>query len=177
MQSLKRWKWAGIIFIILAGCIMHFLYAWTGENKLIGFFVPVNESVWEHLKMGYLAIVLFSVAEFLQLRHAVHNFFPAKVISVLALEGTILFVYYTYTSILGYGIVWVDIMSYVAGAFLGQYLVHRIFNMQPFGTALQTLSIAILVAIGVLFARFTYDPPDGEIFKDDSDTYTIHTHK
>ena len=37
-------------FIIGAiGTVGHFLYDLSGKNTFVGYFAPVNESVWEHL--------------------------------------------------------------------------------------------------------------------------------
>ena len=49
---MKR-KWRTVFFLsILAGSALHFLYdLWP--NPLTAVFAPVNESVWEHLKLLY----------------------------------------------------------------------------------------------------------------------------
>ena len=33
------------------GALWHFLYSWSGNNILVGMIAPVNESVFEHLKL------------------------------------------------------------------------------------------------------------------------------
>ena len=54
----------GIIFTSLLGTLSHFLYEWTGYNTIIGTVTPVNESIWEHLKLLFFPVVLFSVYEY-----------------------------------------------------------------------------------------------------------------
>ena len=41
----------GAVFTIITGTLLHFVYEWSGESLLVGIFSPINESVWEHLKL------------------------------------------------------------------------------------------------------------------------------
>ena len=43
----------------LIGVISHFIYEWTGENTLAGLIFPVNESIWEHLKLIFFPSTKF----------------------------------------------------------------------------------------------------------------------
>lgn len=49
---MKRLCWMGWIGTVLLGIGLHALYAWR-PIPLLGLFSPVNESVWEHLKLLY----------------------------------------------------------------------------------------------------------------------------
>ena len=63
----KRIKTIELFAFIIAsilGVIFHFLYNWTGQIRFIGFFVPVNESIWEHLKLIFYPITIVSLAEY-----------------------------------------------------------------------------------------------------------------
>ena len=44
----------GALFTLILGTVGHFFYEWSGENKIAGIFFPVNESVWEHMKLTLL---------------------------------------------------------------------------------------------------------------------------
>ena len=37
---------------ILAGCALHFLYEWL-PSAITALFSPVNESLWEHVKLVF----------------------------------------------------------------------------------------------------------------------------
>ena len=67
-QKIKLWTISGTVAIILLGTVLHYFYPWFGENRILGAFVPVNESVWEHLKLGYWGLLLFSIPEFFQIK-------------------------------------------------------------------------------------------------------------
>ena len=49
---MKRLCWMGWIGTVLLGIGLHALYTWR-PIPLLGLFSPVNESVWEHLKLLY----------------------------------------------------------------------------------------------------------------------------
>ncbi len=130
MNNLKRWRFAGIIIIIILGFLLHYLYSWTGHSKIIGLVVPVNESVWEHLKLGYLSVVLISFVEYFQIRNRVNNYFFARIVGILAFELTILLIFYGYTIITGSNILLVDIFSYIMGAVVCQYITYMFLRFQ-----------------------------------------------
>lgn len=41
----------GILFVSVLGVLMHFVYEWSGSNRFVGLFAPINESTWEHMKL------------------------------------------------------------------------------------------------------------------------------
>ena len=49
----------GVPVLFLVGTLCHFVYHLSGELFLVGLFVPVNESVWEHLKMVLWPTILW----------------------------------------------------------------------------------------------------------------------
>lgn len=53
MKKLKCCTIIGIIFVLVLGTIFHFLYEWTENNFVVGLFAPINESVWEHMKLVF----------------------------------------------------------------------------------------------------------------------------
>ena len=50
--------------VIVLGSLCHFLYDWSGGLSLAALFCPVNESVWEHLKLLYFPFLLVSLVSF-----------------------------------------------------------------------------------------------------------------
>jgi len=178
MKSLKRWRFAGIIALIIFGFLLHYLYSWTGNSKIIGLFVPVNESVWEHLKLGYWSLVLFSFVEFSQIKYRVNNYYFAKLIGILSLETIIILIFYGYTFIIGKNILLIDILSYVIGAIVCQYLTYIFLQLKPLSKFTDKISLAAFIAVGILFGVTTYYPPHIAIFMDHTTkTYGINKEK
>lgn len=178
MTYLKYWRLAGVFAIIILGFPLHFLFDWTDRSAIVGLITPVNESVWEHLKLGYWSVVLISLSEYFFIKPRIHNYFLAKTIGVLALELTIVLIYYGYTRILGRDIFWIDISSYVIGAVICQYFSYIFYKQREYASWINKLSISIFIGLGILFAVTTYYPPRVSIFKDNNNnTYGIQNEK
>ena len=77
--SVFIWEIIGALFIIAFGSLMHFCYAWSGYATVVGLFAPVNESVWEHLKMAFWPLVLYSAVEFVFVHDLTANFIFAEI--------------------------------------------------------------------------------------------------
>ena len=63
-------KWIKLVstFGIFFLCFLtHFIYEWF-PNTLFSIFFPVNESIWEHMKMLFTAVILYSIIDYLILR-------------------------------------------------------------------------------------------------------------
>jgi len=175
MDSLRRWRSAGIIAATISGFLLHDVFSWTGSSRIIGLFVPVNESVWEHLKLGYWSIVLFSIAEYPTIRKKVNNYFLAKAIGVVALELTIVVIFYSCNLITGKNFILLDISSYIIGVVICQYLTYSLLRRRPFPRALNSLGIAACIILGVSFGIATYQPPHIHLFRDgNTHTYGIN---
>ena len=178
MTSLKRWRFAGIVVLTVLGFVLHYLFSWTGGSKIVGFYSPVNESVWEHLKLGYWSVVLFSVVEHLSIKNRTNNYFLARTIGILTLEVTIIIIFYWYTFIAGKDILLIDISSYILAVISCQYITYFFLRAQPFSKAINRICLAIFLLLGVLFGAMTYYPPHIAIFKDSiKNTYGIGREK
>lgn len=165
-MTIRNWSLIGAATMIPLGSLLHFVFAWTNESRIIGAMVPVNESVWEHLKLGYLALVLYSIFEYADLHKRVNNYFMGKLIGILALEITILCFSYSYTLFTHRHILWIDILSFVIGILICQFLTWKIITKEPFPKWVNIASAIGMISLGILFAVFTYHPPHQEIFMD-----------
>ena len=62
-MTLKRLKVVSIFGMFILCFLTHFLYNWF-PNALFSIFFPVNESIWEHMKMMTSSILIWSVSEY-----------------------------------------------------------------------------------------------------------------
>jgi hypothetical protein len=166
LRGILSWEITGFVFIVAAGSLFHFFYGWFGPSPLLAAVFPVNESVWEHLKLGYWSLALFTVIQSLAMRWKTANLWGAAGAGVLAMQGTILAVFYFYTSLTGHPILSVDIGSYVLGALLcqavGFWILAKSHPSRPFNK----LGIWILVLHGLALVVFTFATPRLPIFMD-----------
>jgi hypothetical protein len=171
--TLQRWSIAGFFIIIILGTVYHSIFNWSNQSRLLGAIFPVNESVWEHLKLAPWSVLTFSLAEFPAIRKIANNYFFAKAIGIILIIATILIVYYTYTTFLTGNYLLLDIGSFIAGVLLGQLSFYKLVQSKP-SKVLNRLGIIALLATVALFAVCTYYPPHHTIFRDNrTDTYGI----
>ncbi|MFW9925127.1 MAG: DUF6512 family protein, partial [Candidatus Thorarchaeota archaeon] len=52
-KEIMIWQIVGGIVIFSLGALWHFMFEWFGGWPPIGWFLPVNESVWEHIKLMF----------------------------------------------------------------------------------------------------------------------------
>lgn len=166
MNQLQNWRLAGVTATLVLGCILHFVYEWTGHSKITGFFVPVNESVWEHLKLGYWSVTLFSLVEYFYIRKHTSNYFLAKITGIVCLELTIIIVYYGYHFVSDKNVFFLDIFSYVIGSIVCEYIIYSIIILRPVSQQINRLSFLACISLGILFGLATYYPPTFSIFTD-----------
>ena len=99
----------GFLFTAVLGTLSHFFYEWSGNATLIGLFCPVSESAWEHMKLLFFPALLYC----LLLKYIREKESPNIVLPILSgiLTGTtfIPIFFYTYSGILGFTVVWIDI--------------------------------------------------------------------
>ncbi len=55
----KRYIVTGFLFVGILGTLFHFVYGWCRQARLIGLFVPVNESTWEHMKLLFIPMLIY----------------------------------------------------------------------------------------------------------------------
>ena len=61
MKKLNSYLLTGILFVLITGTLAHFVYEWSGNNFILGFFFPVNESIREHMKLCFFPMLVWSV--------------------------------------------------------------------------------------------------------------------
>ncbi len=164
-RGIKRWNLLGIIFTIAVGSLLHFIYEWSGNNPIVGIFGAVNESIWEHLKMIFWSVLLFSIVEFVFIGKHYKNYIIGRAVTIYIGLLTVIILYYTYTGVIGQHYMAVDISIFVLSVILGYYVGHRIIDSKNRVNAL----INILGAIGILllitaFVIYTGNPPQLPLF-------------
>ena len=163
----KLWILIGIPIIFLFGSLMHFAYDLSDQSTLVGIFTPVNESIWEHLKLSVYPTFLWWIIGFFILDDVpMYKWFRCCVFSVIISPIIIASFYYTYTGALGIHSLFLDIFSLFLGLFIAQSLALHIYNKAEINKFDFYLSILISLFIVISFTIFTFAPPDLPIFMD-----------
>ena len=107
----RTWETVGLLVVLAAGNLLHFVYDWTGQSPIAAPLAAVNESTWEHMKLFITPWVLWSLVECIALRgHGA--LLPARGLGLLTGLAAIPALFYTYQGILGRGIMWVDVLIF-----------------------------------------------------------------
>ncbi|MFW9901398.1 MAG: DUF6512 family protein [Candidatus Thorarchaeota archaeon] len=176
-NTIFTWESLGIVFIVVVGALFHFMFEILNYWIPIASFFPVNESVWEHLKLPYWPLIIFSLIEYNFIKEEAKNFILGKTISFIIAISTILIVFYSYTAILGTELLIIDILSFVIGVIIGQFVSYKIMRRDQLSKGYIYASWVIFIGFGILFAIFTYFPPPIQLFLDsESGLYGIITH-
>lgn len=166
-KSLRSWEIAGAVFTAAAGVLLHFTFAWSGDNPVVGAFSAVNESTWEHMKLLMIPAFLFTLVQFFAMGRSYPDFLAVRGVSVLA--GTLLIpvLFYTYTGILGFHTAWADIAIFFAADFflfwLDDFLLRRGALSSP---GWQVAGAALLVGMLFLFLWCTFHPAPLNLWRD-----------
>jgi hypothetical protein len=169
-----KWEISGIVFVFLLGALLHFLFEWSGEYKIVGSFASVNESAWEHFKQGFWPMCLFAAIEYRFLRMNLNNFLVAKALAVYIIPIITGLVFYGYTAILGEEILIVDIFIFLIAIIVGQLTSYKILISARLPRYTSIISVIFIILLAFILVLFTFYPPHLPIFLDgNTGTYGI----
>ena len=165
-RSILRWEIGGIFFIVVLGSVLHFAFEWSGSWTPLGAIAAVNESIWEHLKLGFWPALLYAALEYGRFGKSANNFLFAKTAGIYLIPVTIVVLYYAYTAILGHGLLPVDIAIFVVAVIVGQVVSYRLLTAPPLPAMLNRFLPVALAVLAILFVLFTFYPPEFPLFRD-----------
>lgn len=165
MKQLKHYTIIGILFVLITGVLAHFLYQWSGNNRIVGYFTPINESIWEHMKLLFFPMLLYTVFIILKFREDYPCIATSLYFGIIA--GTLLIpvFYYAYTYLLGKDFFVLDIVTFILSiliAFWSSYQLTLHCKLQDYCWLLRIFVCVLFLC----FIIFTDYPPNLEIFKD-----------
>lgn len=176
-MNLKFFKVLSILFIFVLFFPFHYGYD-VFPNSLSAIFFPVNESIWEHMKLIFTTFMIYGIVEYI-----IYNKYKVKVnnlllgILVSSLSCIIIFlaiflpIYYKIgenlyitLSILFVSIIFAEIISYI---------IIKKDNVK----FLNIISIIIIIICYIIFGYFNYYPIKNDFFYDPiEEKYGINTY-
>lgn len=172
-----------IIAASVLGVFFHFAYDFFGKNPIAALFFPINESVWEHLKLLFFPMLLCLLL--------LSSFYPYKNkscyvtgIAMGLIFGciSIIVLFYTATGIIGKNIDWLNIVIYFIAVIIA-HLIFYYYASTPLNNTYSYLnrnsdkngsncngipvwiSIIAITALCVLFFIFSFYQPDIGLFQ------------
>ena len=153
----------GLVFCIIVGTIGHFLYEWSGYNKVVGFFFAKDETTWEHMKLGITPIILWTIIELLTFDF--NNLLFAKFASIITFSLSIIILYYGSKKLIKKNILFLDILIFYISLGISSLVSINLLMNTDFGYILNFLSFIGILFIIYLYKFFDKNTPNWFIFK------------
>ncbi len=171
MKRQSRWMiLIGVPVLFLMGSFLHFAYELSGENFLVSLIAPVNESVWEHMKMVVLPTILWWSIYYIwrgkKEKIDKDRWFTGAAVSLFVSLALIPLLYYFYTGAFGIERIWADIAILFIAFLVGQLLGFHVYRYGKRGS--YTFAVLFMMMVLGVFTLFTLFPPELPIFIDQS---------
>ena len=161
----KKFVLINIIVTFLLGFIVHGMYSWF--PSVITTIFPVNESLYEHIKLIYLSPIISTLIVGAFFRYKINNIFYGMFISTTFNIFLFYIIYLPIYYLLGNSLV-VTLIIYFITIIVSGYIYYLIIEKDN-KKNLNILGI-LLSIIGIIFLTyFTYHPPKYDFFKDPED--------
>ena len=149
------WFWT-FLWTSLLGTALHFLYdIWP--TALVSVFAPINESVWEHLKLLFWPMLLG--AAFLSRKKPCRERFWSSFFIALSVAPIFLLLCFYGFKVVGIESIALDITLYYISMFFGYYLARRLYRKRrPENLGGFALMMLILYVSSLIL--FTFAAPD-----------------
>lgn len=177
-MTLKNLKIIDIFIIFILTFLFHFAYD-LFPNKLFAILFPVNESIWEHMKLLYTPVIVSGVIDMIiSIRKNIkfNNLFISIFLSSLISIITYLIIYLPINSLIGYNSLFAITLLFLI-IILNQYISYKILSSK--GTKKINIIAIIFIIIGfIIFGYLTYNPIKSNLFYDTkNEKYGINIYK
>lgn len=162
----KKIKIISVIGTFIMSFLVHFLYS-EFSNTLFSIFFPVNESIWEHMKILFTSILLYSIIEYILLKkyNIKHNNFLISSFTKAILSIPIYLImflpfYYRY----GENMPIIFIMMIITFLIV-EYISYKILNFNELKYQ-NYVAIFLIIICYIIFGYLTYNPIKTHLFFD-----------
>ncbi len=160
-----------VIIVSVIGTLAHFVFEWTDNSIIAALLTPVNESIWEHLKLLFYPVVFYTAAEYILSQGQRKYLIPARTLSLFIGMLFIVSSYYTIVGVFGSIPDWMNITIYYLSV-ITVFVLSNILIKNKMKTTVNitVVSIAFIVLLISLFTVWTFYPPTLNIFIDPVDS-------
>ena len=172
-MNLKKLKIIGTIIALVLPFLLHFLYDLI-PSFITSIFLPVNESIWEHMKILFGSIILSGVIQKIIAiikNEKINNICFSNFIAAIFSIPVFLILFLPVYSIIGENMIITIIIMFIT-IILSEILSYKIINMNDF--KLENKTIIFVIIVYIIFGILTYNPIKIDLFKDSTNnTYGI----
>ena len=146
--------------------LFHFMYEWF-PNPVFSIFFPVNESIWEHMKLLYSGFIFWSIIEYIILKKykiKFHDFskniFLVSITSIIVYLILYLPLYHIFNENL-----FISILLLIIVIFLEEIFSYYLLLSKK-NSLLNKVSKFLILLFYFVFIILTYNPPNNFLFYD-----------
>lgn len=163
---LKKTRIYAVIGIFIISFISHFVFE-LYPNILVSIFFPVNESIWEHIKILFTSIIIYSFIDKIILNKYeinYNNFYLQIFITAIISIPIYLIIYLPLHYIIGENQI-ISITLLLIVYIIIEIISYKILKQKEYNIPNYIIIIFIILTY-ILFAYLTYNPPKYYIFYD-----------
>lgn len=165
-MNLKKLKIISTIGTFALCFLTHFIYN-LFPNDIFAIFFPVNESIWEHMKMLYTTILLYGIIEYflilkfnIKANNYLLNLFITSIISIPLYLVIFLPIYYKFGENM---FITLTILFIVIA--LVNYLNYYLLKTKEIKYS-NILAIILIIITYIIFGYLTHNPIKNDLFFD-----------
>ena len=165
-MTLKKSRIISSIGIFLLCFLFHFIYDFI-PCSLTAIFFPVNESIWEHMKLLFSAVIMYGIIDYIILQKfkiKYNNFFTSLFLSALAIIPIYLIMFLPVYYKIGENMV-ITIGIMAIAIILSQVISYYILKQNDCDK-INIISLILIIVSYIIFAYLTYYPIKNELFFD-----------
>lgn len=125
-------------------------YDWSGKNPVVALFAPYNESTWEHLKLLFFPVLIYSVFQYAYIGKQYSGYLTGRLAGIVSGALMIVIIFYTYMAVFKHSILWIDVTLFYLSVIVCYRIAYSI-TLQEIPRAAEILSGICLIGIMLLF--------------------------
>ena len=167
--KLGLWEAGCVVWICVAGALLHFAFELSDFWKPLALIAAVNESAWEHSKMYFWPGVLYALIQYTYSRTYANNYWLGKAVALGVTPVIIFATYYSYMALIDItgdkASLPVMLAIMVFGVSFGQFMSYRILSAAPMRAEMRRYALPAYAALIGMYSSFTFFPPKVFLFE------------
>lgn len=165
-MNLKKVKIIAVIGIFLLGFLFHFGYDLI-PSTFTAIFFPVNESIWEHMKLLFSMVIFYGIIDYIILQKfkiKYNNFLTSLFVSAITIIPIYLIMFLPIYYKIGKNMI-ITIGLMLVAVIISQIISYYILKAKDCDK-INIISIILIIISYIVFAYLTYNPIKNELFFD-----------
>lgn len=175
-KKIKRLFILSSFVIFILSTLLHFSYKWSNENPFVGFFAPINESIFQHIKMFVFPTIIYYLITYLlfykKYEIEFKKYFSSILLTIIVTSVSILFFYYVFKHALSISSMIIDISSFIIGLFISSFLSYKMYIKSKMNNFYFLINLSFSIYVVAMIYYLNYNPIHVDLFLDhETNTY------